>query len=291
MKVFHMNHFSEPNKFMTKKEQQKISRFIEENFGVKMPESKESLLIGRLMKRLRELKFKTYEEYFDYVLNGDHDGHELHEFTDLVTTHETRFFRESSHFNYLHNKVLPVLYKTGIISPDNPLQILSAASSTGEEAYSIAIIVEEFFKNNSIFNINYSITGFDVSAKAIQTAANAIYNESRTAEIPLGIKHRYFMKSRIKSRKLVKIIPEIRKKVNFTEFNLIDDRYRINGKFHIIFCCNVLIYFDRDNQKKVCMKLINQLYGRGYFFIGKAETLFDFSLPVKSIQPSIYFKG
>jgi chemotaxis protein methyltransferase CheR len=191
----------------------------------------------------------------------------------------------------LVNFILPELYGSKQLGKKCPLNVLSAASSTGEEAYSIAITIEEFKRMNNIHDFNYNIMGTDVSLRAIQKAACAVFPESRISKIPSDILFRYFMKSKIRSDRLVKIVPEVRKNVNFYRANLIDDEYLSNKRFHIIFCCNVLIYFNRDNQKKTCDNLLNLLNNSGYFIIGKSETLLDLGLRLKNLKPSVYSKG
>jgi chemotaxis protein methyltransferase CheR len=276
---------------MSESERIRISGYVEKKLGIKMPHSKKHLLAGRLMKRLRDLNFKTFDEYFEYVLRGGNEFEELVEFTDLVTTHETKFFRESSQYEILGNVLLPEIYNSKLSGGSKQLKIFSAASSTGEEVYSIAIAVEEFKRLNNCRDLDYEITGADVSLKSIRTAGRAIYSENRISTLPRDIIRRYFMKSRDNSRQLVKVVPEVRKNVNFVQANLIDDEYQVKKQFHIIFCCNVLIYFDKDNQTKACRNLIKLLYDGGYFVIGKSETLFGLKHQLKNIRPSVYCKG
>jgi chemotaxis protein methyltransferase CheR len=272
---------------MTEDERVRISSHIEKEFGIKMAEAKKPLLIGRLSKRLRTLKMASFGEYFDFIHTPKgHDEYRI--FTDLVSTHETSFFRESTHFDFLINEALPALYRAGA-GQDRDLNILSAACSTGEEVYSSACAVEEFAKINNIKRIRYRITGTDISLHVVQFAARGVYNQKAVAKLPV-FAHKYFMRSKDPAKSIVRVVPEIRERTRFVEMNLLEKSYPFDVHFDVVFCRNVMIYFDRKTQEYVSSKLCEVLAPGGYLLVGHSETLLGFPLPITSIAPATYVK-
>ena len=272
---------------MTEDERVKISTYIEKEFGIKMTEAKKPLLIGRLSKRLRAVGVNTFGAYFEYIHSpGGREEYKL--FTDLVSTHETSFFREPGHYDFMLDEALPALYKSGA-GRDRDLRILSAACSTGEEIYSIACVLEEFAARNKIRSLRYHLTGTDISTHAIKAAASGMYKSQSIEKIPVYAQ-KYFMHSKDPSKKIIRVVPEIREKAVFMEMNLLDKSYPFDEKFDIIFCRNVMIYFERKTQEDVADKLTRILYKGGYLLVGHSETLIGFSLPVVNIAPASYIK-
>ena len=278
---------SEDRFVMTEEERARISEYIETTFGIKMSESKKPLLTGRLSKRLRTLRIRTYGEYFDY-LHTPHGREEMRIFTDLVSTHETHFFREPGHFSFLSSTGLPALAGKGAGS-EYELNVLCAACSTGEEVYSVACTIEEFAHNSSINNFRYRITGTDISSGVIQTAVRGIYDGDDLNGVPDEMR-KYFMKSRDKSKNLIRVIPELRARTRFIEMNLIKGDYTFDCHFDIIFCRNVMIYFSKENQLKTAEYLCKYLTTDGYYLVGHSENLFGFSLPLKLLTSATYVK-
>lgn len=272
---------------MSEKERQEISSFIESEFGIKMPAVKKILLTSRLSKRLNILGFKSYGDYYKYV-RSEKGRDEYLIFADLVSTHETSFFRESQHFEFLYSRVLPELVQSGGIGTRKVLRVLSAACSTGEEAYTLAITIEEFKKRNNFNSYLYRITGADISTKVLASAARGVYGEGRVGKLPPEYKKKYFMRGKNEKRELVRIVPEIRANAEFIHLNLMDKGYFFPEKFDIIFCRNALIYFDRDNQVSIIRKLTEHLSKNGYLFIGHSETMSGYNLPLRCLEPTIY---
>lgn len=272
---------------MTEDERVRISAYIEDTFGIKMSEAKKPLLTGRLSKRLRILKINSYGEYFNYIHSVE-GRDEFRIFTDLVSTHETHFFRENGHFEFLSTTGLPALVNRGQ-GLDVPLNIMSAACSTGEEVYSAACTIEEFAAVNSYSNFRYRITGTDLSSNVINTAAKGIYETDDINRVPVKYR-KYFMKSRNSSKKLIRVIPEIRTRTRFIEMNLLDDSFTFDCVFDIIFCRNVMIYFSKENQRKVVEHLCRFLNPGGYLLVGHSENLLGLDLPIKLINTATYVK-
>lgn len=249
---------------MNETERNEISSFIEGEFGIKMPPVKKVMLTSRLAKRLKILGLGSYSEYYKYIRSAEGMKGELFIFTDLVSTHETGFFREPQHFNYLLSCVIPELAGSCGAGTRRPLKVLSAACSTGEEAYTIAIMAEEY-KRAGVSSYLYRITGTDISARVVQDAARAVYKEARVQNVPLHLKKKYFMDGKGAKSGLVRVVPEVRACTGFFTMNLMDYDYPFTEKFDVIFCRNALIYFDRINQEKILHRLIGFLKKAGIF--------------------------
>jgi len=271
---------------MTEPERLKISRFIEAEFGIKMPLAKKSLLEGRLAKRVVEWGLPTYAAYFEFVL--DPTGRdEFRVFEDLVSTHETSFFREASHFQYLEQTVLPeLLAHPGRTS----IEVLSAASSTGEEAYTLAMVLERSVSTLSSSPLPFTVEGVDLSGHAVSVAQRGIYLTERTKTIPSEWKPKNLMMSKDRRKGLCRFVPELRLRTAFHTGNLLGSLNLSRGHYDVVFCRNVLIYFDKDNQQKVLTLLVNHLKPKGYLFVGHAESILGFHLPVRSVAQAVFQK-
>lgn len=264
----------------------KLSKLIYEEYGIKMPLAKKIMLQSRLQKRLRALEMKSFGEYCEYLFSKEGLQGEVIHMIDVVSTNKTDFFREPVHFDFLNDVVLP--HYSSHYQGQKTINIWSAGSSSGEEAYSIAITMEEFIQNNK--NFNYYIQGTDISTIVLNKAINAIYAEEKTHIIPLSLKRKYLLKNKDKEKKVVRIVKDLRKKTNFGRLNLMDNTYDMPTNFNIIFCRNTLIYFDRHVQEKVINKLCRHLESGGFFFIGHSESLTGFDVPLKQIKPTIFQK-
>ncbi len=269
---------------MSDKDFKRLSTFIEKELGIQMPPVKKSMLESRLGKRLRMLRFSSYTEYVDFVFSEEGSTTELLNMIDAVTTNKTDFFRETDHFEFLLHTYLPGLQKTS-----TPLRIWSAGCATGEEPYSLAIVMEEYRRSDPRFL--YSILATDVSIKALQTAVDAIYDEEKIANLPFEYKKRYFLKSKDTATQLVRIRSELRSKVQFERFNLMEDVYNLPYQMDIIFCRNVIIYFNRSIQQNLISKLYTVLKPEGLLFLGHSETITGIDIPLKNLAPTIYQKG
>jgi chemotaxis protein methyltransferase CheR len=273
---------------MSEKERIDFSSLIEKSFGIKMPPVKKVLLTSRLSKRLSALGLRSYREYYNYITDEKKGADELHIFADLVSTHETSFFREKQHFDYLYDSALPQLLKENGTGIKKPLRVLSSACSTGEEAYTIAITLQEFLKNNNLNSYSYRITGTDISTKVVNAATRGVYHESRICNLPHDYKRKYFMKGRGEKSDLVRVIPEIRATADFHFMNLMDVRYPFSENFDIIFFRNAMIYFDKENQEKILGRLAGHMNKGGFLIIGHSETMSGYDLPLRSVAATIY---
>jgi len=262
----------------------RLSAFISSELGIKMPEVKKTMLQSRLQKRLSDLQKDSFKDYIDFVFSKDGRS-ELINMMDIVTTNKTDFFRESVHFDFLNEKILPAF----IDKTSRPLlKIWSAGCSSGEEPYTLAIVLSEFKEHHKDFD--FQITGTDISTRMLVKATTAIYNEDRVANLSVGLKKKYLLKSKDTQKKTVRIVPELRAKVKFSQVNFMDNIYSLKEQFDVIFCRNVLIYFDRQTQEDVINKLCSKLKPGGYFFLGHSESITNFNVPLKQIQSTIFIK-
>lgn len=275
---------------MTEKERSEISSLIESRFGIKMPPVKKVLLTSRLSRRLNALGFKSYGDYYSYLTTEKGSRDELHIFADLVSTHETGFFREPQHFEYLYKKALPLLLKEKGAGVKRQLHVLSSACSTGEEAYTISVTIEEFIRNNELNSYSYRITGTDISTKVVNAATRGVYHESKISTLPREYRQRYFMKGKGEKKELVRVIPELRSMTEFFPMNLMDERYPFPEKFDIVFFRNAMIYFDRSTQEKILGRLAAHIRRGGYLIIGHSETMTGYNLPLRFVSATIYRK-
>jgi len=266
----------------------KFSTLIQGHCGIKMPEMKRTMLESRLRKRLRRLGIDSFGEYWEYLNSPEGMKDELVPMIDVVTTNKTDFFREPAHFDYLVEKAMPDLSTKYGAGRSRPLNIWSAGCSTGKEPYTLAMILSEIQRNKPDFEFN--ILGTDLSVTALQKAVRGVYNEEKIAPVPDKLKKRYIRKSKDPSMGVVRVCPDIRSKAAFRRLNFLDDDYGIDGMFDVVFFRNVIIYFDKENQKKVLTKICEHLLEGGYLFMGHAETLHSLGLPLRLMSPSVYVK-
>lgn len=263
----------------------RLSQYIYSNYGIKMPDSKRQMLQARLQKRLRANDLGSFEDYCNLLFAGEQGGQELIHMIDVVSTNKTDFFREPNHFEFLKTVALGALTRNS----SAPLKLWSAGCSSGEEPYTIAMVVNEFLGLGS--RIDFSILGTDISTSILKKAVNAIYTEERISGIPLELKKNYFLRSKDSEKKLVRIVPRMRNKVRFQRLNFMDPDYpAVPRDFDIIFCRNVLIYFDKPTQERVINRLCAHLKPGGYFFLGHSESIMEMKVPLKQIKPTIYQK-
>jgi chemotaxis protein methyltransferase CheR len=209
-------------------------------------------------------------------------AYELINMIDVVTTNKTDFFREPHHFAFLQENILPKL------AGKRTVKVWSAACSSGEEPYTLAMILEDFAR--SMHGFSYDIFGSDISTAMLQKASTAVYAMERVDCIPQEFKKRYLLKSKDTERPTIRIAPSLRSKVKFARVNFMDAVLPVDEMFDIIFCRNVLIYFDRKTQLEVIRKLIDNLFIGGYLFIGHSESLHQADLPLVQEKPTIYKK-
>jgi len=270
---------------MWDREFNRFSSFIYDQVGIKLPPSKKTMLEGRLHRRLKSLNIRTFEEYADYVMSSENKHVELIHLIDAVTTNKTDFFREPHHFEYLVKNVLPAVANNGNSSS---LNIWSAGCSSGEEPYTMAMVLAD--KLPAYPGLRISILASDICTDVLKKARDGIYPEERITTIPLYYKKKFLLKSRERTRSLVRIVPELRSLITFRRINFMDDDFGLPNKMDVIFCRNVVIYFDKPTQKALMHKFHSQLKPGGYLFIGHSESLNGLDLPFKPVANTIFRK-
>lgn len=263
---------------LSDKDFRRLSAFIYEECGINLPPSKKTMVEGRLRKRLRSLKMTSFPQYCDYVFSREGLETETVSMIDVVTTNKTDFFREPEHFDHLLGRVIPEMVYTNGLGIRTPLNIWSAACSTGEEPYTLAMVLDQFAEKCPGFQ--FSILATDISTIVLEKAKRAIYESEKIAPIPSIARRKYLLKSKDKSKGLVRIAPELRSLVRFRRLNLMDDDFGIAEPMAIIFCRNVIIYFDKQTQEKLLNRLCQVLMPGGYLFMGHSETLHGLNVPL-----------
>lgn len=275
---------------MSMAEFERLSAFIYAELGIKMPSVKRTLLESRLQKRLKTLSIGSFTDYCEYVFSPEGAREELIHMIDLVTTNKTDFFREVHHFEYLADSALPELVSARGAGVRRPLRLWSAGCSSGEEPYTIAMVLNEFGRANPSLGFDYSIVATDISTRVLDAARRGVYSEAQAAPIPNELKRRYLLRSRDNARGVVRIVPELRAKTRFGRLNFMDPEFSFSEPLDIIFCRNVVIYFDKATQARLFGKFCDCLSKGSYLFIGHSETLSGFDLPLEKVSTSVYRK-
>lgn len=275
---------------MTEQIFQRLSEFIENELGIKMPLSKKTMLESRLQKRLRILGIDSFEEYCEYVFSPAGIENELIHMIDLVTTNKTDFFREARHFDYLIHSAVPDLVNLTGAGIRKDLIIWSAGCSTGEEPYTIAMVLQEFVERHPALSFRYFIMATDISTKVLKIAESGIYSNERVAPISDMLRKKYLLRSKDKNKKLVKIIPELRAMIRFRRINFKEGDFGFREPIDIIFCRNVIIYFDMQMQQKLLNQFYKHMTHGGYLFTGHSETLNGLDTPFVRVHPAVYRK-
>jgi chemotaxis protein methyltransferase CheR len=266
---------------LSEREFRRLGEFIHASYGIKMPPVKKTMLQARLQKRLRMLGIGTFKAYIEYLFSPEGMREELPD-----TTNKTDFFREPAHFDYLVNTALPELMSSTGAGIRRPLGIWSAGCSTGEEPYTLAMVLNNYAERNEGFR--FSILGTDISLKVLEKAALGIYDENKVQPVPLEMKKKYLLRSKDKQKKHVRIVPELRSQVHFRSLNFMEGDFGMREKMDIIFCRNVIIYFDRTTQEGLLNRLASHLLPNGYLFMGHSETLSGLRVPLSLAAPTVY---
>lgn len=261
-----------------------LAKYIYSYSGIKMSHNKMTMLEGRLRRRLRATGLPSFDSYCDYLFKQGGLESESVFLIDVVTTNKTDFFREPKHFEYMVRSALPDIVKS---YGDRRIRAWSSACSTGAEPYTMAMILSEFMAT-SASDRDYFILATDLSTDVLQKAQKGIYHSELLQPVPAEMMRKYVMRSSDKRRQEMRISPKLRSHVGFARMNLMDDTYPVGDAMHIIFCRNVLIYFDKPTQQHVLTRLCDKLLPGGYLFIGHSETVTGFDLPVKQVANTVF---
>ncbi|HLP14636.1 MAG TPA: CheR family methyltransferase [Bacteroidota bacterium] len=272
---------------LSEKEFKRLSEFATSQIGISFPEIKMTMLQARLQKRLRILGMNDFKEYIDYLFSAAGEENESGEFINAVTTNKTDFFREPHHFQFLTGQALPTLEHEGLLT-HRRLHAWSAASSYGHEAYTLGMVLSEYAQAQPGFT--WSVLATDISTRVLRHGVEGVYRTEDIDAIPMNLKKKYLLRSRDPMKNVVRIVPSIRERVEFRRLNLTQQEFNIDGTFEVIFCRNVIIYFEKQTQVEILTHLFQYLQPGGYLFLGHSESLNGVSLHVESVAPTIYRK-
>lgn len=264
----------------------RIAALVYEQVGIRLGPEKKTMLEGRLRRRIRQLDLSSYREYCRYLFEGPgKNSDEVTHLIDVVTTNKTEFFRERAHFDLLASEAIPGLRAQ--FGAHREMLIWSAGCSTGEEPYTLAMVLAECARENA--GLQFRILATDISTVVLAKARQGIYIEEAASGVPPDLQRRYLMRSRDRESRLMRVVPELRERIEFRRLNLMED-FQISEPVHIIFCRNVVIYFDQPTQERLFCRLAERLAPGGYIFLGHSESLHHMNTPLIPVAPAVYRK-
>ncbi len=266
----------------------KLQQLIYEECGINLAPGKRIMVEARLRKRLKTLGISSLHEYCGYLFSEAGRRTELVQMIDVITTNKTDFFRERGHFDYLVRETLPLLERATGAGVGRPCAFWSAGCSTGEEPYTLAMVLSDYSRVHQGPAWSYSILATDISTQVLERARQGVYNEDLAAPIPAECRRRYLLRGKDPSKPLVRIVPELRSKVQFRRLNFMDADFGIDDPLDVVFCRNVIIYFDREVQERVVGAIVRRLRPGGYLFMGHSETLNGLELPLQPVAATVY---
>jgi len=270
-------------KEITDSEFNRIREFIKANYGINMGDEKKSLIYSRLRTTVLRLGFSDFSQYFDYLIK-DKTGKEIINFENRVTTNHTFFMRETDHFDYFRDTVLPYMEDT--YKRQREINLWCAACSSGEEPNTLQMIMQDYFEKKPE-SWNTEILATDISTSVLDKAVHSVYPNERISSLPDNWRKKYFRKY---DENHSVVVDAIKKNIIYRKFNLMEERYSFKKKMHIIFCRNVMIYFDNNTRDAVVRKLYAATEDGGYLFIGHSESLTHTDTEYKYIMPAVYRK-
>jgi chemotaxis protein methyltransferase CheR len=268
---------------ITARDYTRLCELIYSESGIHLGTERKTMLEVRIKRRLKILNLHSYSQYCAYLFGHEGLKDEIVHLIDVVTTNKTDFFRESGHFDFLVERALPDLAEC---LAGRQFTIWSAGCSTGEEPYTMAIVLSEYALTHPDFR--FRILATDISNLVLAKAELGVYTNDIVAPVAPVLRRKYFMRSREPGSEKQRVVPELRRLVEFRRLNFMDSDYGVAEKADAIFCRNVIIYFDRPTQERILQKLSNCLAPGGYLFVGHAETLHDMNLPLKPVAPALY---
>lgn len=262
----------------------RLSRFIYSHCGIRITGPKRTMIDGRLRRRMRALGMSDINHYCRFLFDsGEADAEaELVHFIDAVTTNKTDFFREPVHFEFLKRRILPELVQEG----RTPIRMWSAACSMGAEPYTLAMVMEDFHQHNR--GVDFSILASDISTAVLGKAIEGTFPLAMIDPVPEEYRKRFVMVSRDPQSPAFRIKPALRSKISFFQMNLMDARFPVGRDFDVVFCRNVLIYFDRQTQKQVLSRLCSHVRRGGYLILGHSESVSGLDLPLELLENTVF---
>ncbi len=271
---------------LSDKEFELFRNLIYDSCGISLTLSKKELVKARLTKRLSKTGIGSFSDYYNYVTKTDKSGKELIHLIDNISTNKTDFFREKKHFDFLNESLLPDLISSKERSNNRKLRIWCAASSSGEEPYTLAMTVFNHIKANNGWDVKILAT--DISTRILQKAIDGTYKTELLKDIPPGITSAHFSKVSVDNINYFRAKDHLKNIITFRRFNLMTEKFPFKHPFDFIFCRNVMIYFDPETQNTLVKKFYKCLPKNGYLFIGHSETLSKSDNAFKYVQPAVY---
>ena len=266
---------------MTDKEFSVISQHIKDNYGINLSKDKKSLVYSRLKNVLEKKGFSSFTDYYEYLVK-DKTGLEAMIFIDKITTNHTFFMRETEHFEFLKEEVLPKIEKN---SKDKDVRIWCAGCSSGEESYTLEMILSDYFKNKTGWDTELLAT--DISTEVLKKAIKGVYTKDQVKPLSESWKKNYF---RSFNDRQVIVSDTIKNKITYRKFNLMENKFPFKKKFQAIFCRNVMIYFDDKTRTELVKKFYDASEKGAYLFIGHSETLNNIKTDYEYVMPAVYIK-
>jgi chemotaxis protein methyltransferase CheR len=262
----------------------RLCRLVYDEAGIALGAGRKTMLEVRIKRRLKDLAIHSYAKYCDYLFSDHGLKNELLHLIDVVTTNKTDFFREPRHFEFLTARALPEAIASSLNR--RAFTVWSAGCSTGEEPYTLAMVLSEYALTHPGFS--FRILATDVSTTVLEKAELGVYSRQAVQPVPHALKVKYLLRGREAGSDRVRMVPELRRLVEFRWLNFMDQDYGVAEKVDAIFCRNVIIYFDRSTQQRILEKLTHYLVPGGYMFVGHAESLHDLDLPLAPVAPALY---
>jgi len=270
---------------MNERDFTRLSQLVYSESGISLPLAKKTMLSTRLLKRMHSLHLASFSAYYDYVTSPEGRREELSHMIDVVSTNKTEFFRESAHFDFMQQVLLPQIARQK--GRYGHVHVWSAGCSSGEEPYTLAMVLADWTERNAA--LTFSIVGTDISHRILDRARRAVYDNDTVREVPPHLVRRFFLRGKGDQADLVRVAPEIRAHVDLRWLNLMEPFVGM-VQMDVIFCRNVIIYFDRPTQTQLMDKFERQLLPGGYLFLGHSETLNGINGQLKPVRPTIYQK-
>ncbi len=271
---------------LSDREAENFIALIHSHSGIKLDQDKKSLISSRLLKRLRALGIESFKHYFDYLQTAEGKNHELSEMIDEITTNKTSFFRENHHFDYMTKTYLPTLLERHRFPWKIEINVWSAGCATGEEPYTLAMVLADFVE--AARGGTFAILGTDISTQALLRARQAVYERHLIDTVPPAYREKYLMCGKGKQAGNYRVVPELRDRVTFQYMNFVEPYWDIPQHPDIIFCRNVMIYFDKPTRQQMIRKFHERLGPDGLLFIGHSETLNDLNHSFVPVMPTVY---
>ncbi|WP_343525744.1 protein-glutamate O-methyltransferase [Sphingomonas sp.] len=260
----------------------RLAAYIYNECGIRLPPAKITMIEGRLRRRVRAHGLSSLSDYCGWLFQDAHMEGEREHLLNAVTTNKTDFFREPKHFDYLTGSVLPRLRDEGV----RRIRVWSAACSTGAEPYTLAMLLDAFAQDKG--GPDYGILATDLDSEVLKTARRGVYPAAMLDPVPASLRNRYVMRSSDPARSEMRIVPMLRSAIGFGQLNLMDERYPVGDPMDIIFCRNVLIYFDKPTQEKVVRRLTECLRPGGLIFLGHSESIAGMNLSLRPVANTVF---